>query len=375
MALRFRILAAPAELGAGWTAGSVGLPKGPSKERAFEIASELDELRIGRQPGTEIELPFPAVSSLHARMFRGELSGDWWVEDAGSMNGTWVDGRRLSPRRPVAIRAGQRVRIATVDLIFEGWSVSPRGAESTATIARRLISDLFGVVGGEVPALAVELGPARPSCLRLSHRDRRYLAGRADGCDLVLLSEHASREHAAFIRRWDGVVVRDLGSKNGVLVNGKTIPGETRLSDGDRIAVGPVAIRLTDPEDRYLQRMASLESESSSTSAAEPARAVDAAFAPEPRGTGEPNQGAGPIRQLASTPTGGTGIDAAPGPASVSTSRGEAPVAGVTPAGPLSMPSRRGLAAKRWKWLVSALAAAIIVLALAGLIILWIGTG
>lgn len=272
MPVRFRILRAEAGSPAGVAAdppGSSPMAAGPTEERDFEIATDLDEINVGRQPGTAIELPFPAVSTVHARLFRGDLPADWWVEDLGSMNGTWVDGRRLGPRQPAPLRAGQRLRIATVDIVFEGWSKNPRGAESTASIARRLISDLFGVVGGEVPALIVEAGGtgAAPgtttatatvrasATLALAARDRPYHAGRADGCDLVLTGEHVSREHAAFVRRWDGVVVRDLDSKNGVRVNGHPITGEHRLGDGDRIAVGAVTLRLSDPEDRYLRRL------------------------------------------------------------------------------------------------------------------------
>jgi hypothetical protein len=144
-----------------------------------------------------------------------------------------------------------------VDIIFEGWSATPGGGEGTATIARRLISDLFGAAGGDIARLVVESGSARQGDLRLEVVGRRYLAGRADSCDLVLVSEHVSREHAAFVRRWDGVVVTDIGSKNGVLVNGQAIPGEQHLADGDAITVGTTIIRLTDPEDRYRRRLES----------------------------------------------------------------------------------------------------------------------
>ncbi|MEO5767576.1 MAG: FHA domain-containing protein [Polyangia bacterium] len=263
MPVRFRILPAAPEVRAAWAAaGSSGVAGGPTEEREFEIASDLDELRIGRQPDVEVELPFPAVSTLHARIFRGELPADWRVEDLGSLNGTWVDGRRLVPRRAVPLRAGQRLRIASVDMLFEGWTATPRqpsdgapAAESTATIARRLISDLFGVVGGDLPRLVVESGSARQTYLVLTVRDRRYLTGRADSCDLVLGGEHVSREHAAFVRRADGIILQDLGSRNGLRVNGQPVSGERRLADGDAITMGTASLRLTDPEDRYLRRL------------------------------------------------------------------------------------------------------------------------
>jgi len=87
----------------------------------------------------------------------------------------------------------------------------------------------------------------------------------------VLASEHASREHALFLRRWDGVFVEDLGSRNGVKVDGQLIVGRARLGDGARIEVGGTLLRLDDPEDRYLQELAARDD----ASAPEPAPPSD----------------------------------------------------------------------------------------------------
>ncbi len=231
------------------------LSAGPGEERIFEVPAAGVEVLLGRRPTSDIELPFSSVSADHARMFKGDSAQEWWLEDEGSTNGTWLDGQRLAARRPVPVRPGQRMRVATVDIVFEGWSASSRGDESTGTLARRLIADLFGAAGGEVPSLAVERGPADRANLRLADRDRRYVAGSADTCELVLSGEGVSREHAAFVRRWDGVFVSKLGSKGGVVVNGTPIAGDHRMADGDRIELGAVTLRLADPEDRYLRRI------------------------------------------------------------------------------------------------------------------------
>jgi pSer/pThr/pTyr-binding forkhead associated (FHA) protein len=50
-----------------------------------------------------------------------------------------------------------------------------------------------------------------------------------------------SRRHALLLRRPDGgVLVRDLGSANGTLLNGKEVPPgvDTPWNEGDTLAVG-----------------------------------------------------------------------------------------------------------------------------------------
>ena len=48
-------------------------------------------------------------STRHARIFPSE--GGWYVEDLGSTNGTFVEGRRITESTPV--RVGSSVRIGT----------------------------------------------------------------------------------------------------------------------------------------------------------------------------------------------------------------------------------------------------------------------
>jgi S1-C subfamily serine protease len=47
-----------------------------------------------------------------------------------------------------------------------------------------------------------------------------------------------SSRHAAIVRKTDGFVLQDLGSRNGTFVNGKPIAADTPLKDGDVIVFG-----------------------------------------------------------------------------------------------------------------------------------------
>jgi pSer/pThr/pTyr-binding forkhead associated (FHA) protein len=70
--------------------------------------------------------------------------------------------------------------------------------------------------------------------------------GRGEECELRLPDENASRLHAVISLRADGYWVSDLGSLNGVLVNGKKVES-AYLIDGDRITIGSCAVVFRQP--------------------------------------------------------------------------------------------------------------------------------
>ena len=87
---------------------------------------------------------------------------------------------------------------------------------------------------------AMLFAPPRPP-LRLLGR-REVVIGRAPECDLPVDSARVSRRHAAVRREGDRFCVRDLGSTNGTLVNGRLISGELPLNPGDRIQIGEMTV-------------------------------------------------------------------------------------------------------------------------------------
>jgi Protein of unknown function (DUF3662)/FHA domain len=64
------------------------------------------------------------------------------------------------------------------------------------------------------------------------------IVGRSRECDIVLDDSGVSRQHAELRPAADGWVVVDLGSTNGVRVNGRRIQGEQPLSQGETIELG-----------------------------------------------------------------------------------------------------------------------------------------
>jgi anti-anti-sigma factor len=74
----------------------------------------------------------------------------------------------------------------------------------------------------------------------------RFVIGRDPDCQLRLGTPQVSRHHAAIEVHSDERFLRDLGSTNGTLLNGRPLHGTAaRLQDGDRVQVGPVAMTVT----------------------------------------------------------------------------------------------------------------------------------
>jgi DNA-binding winged helix-turn-helix (wHTH) protein len=67
---------------------------------------------LGRDPGLAVCLPFPSVSRRHAllRVHAGQAT----VEDLGSKNGTFLNGRRA--QQPQALSAGDVLRAGSVEV-------------------------------------------------------------------------------------------------------------------------------------------------------------------------------------------------------------------------------------------------------------------
>lgn len=80
------------------------------------------------------------------------------------------------------------------------------------------------------------------------HPDRRTsitnpetLIGRSTACNVPLVDESVSREHAVILRDADEFLIEDLQSTNGIRVNGKKVRSAA-LQHGDEIQVGQTQI-------------------------------------------------------------------------------------------------------------------------------------
>ncbi len=68
--------------------------------------------------------------------------------------------------------------------------------------------------------------------------------GRQDGCQIRISSSQVSRKHCELFEKKGLLLVKDLGSSNGTLVNGKKINGQQVLEPGNMLTVGAITFRI-----------------------------------------------------------------------------------------------------------------------------------
>ena len=99
-------VATPAKPAAGRAApGRLAVTSGPLRGTTLPLATS--GILIGRAPACTLVLDDEYTSSRHARVF--PQYGEWYVEDLGSTNGTFVDEMRIV--EPTAVPPGVAIRV------------------------------------------------------------------------------------------------------------------------------------------------------------------------------------------------------------------------------------------------------------------------
>ncbi len=86
----------------------------------------------------------------------------------------------------------------------------------------------------EAPLLIGQTGPLKGERWVLN---KPLTIGRELTCEVVIPDRQVSRFHARLTPTLDGIVLEDLGSKNGVHRNGTQVVGQVTLQDGDMVQI------------------------------------------------------------------------------------------------------------------------------------------
>jgi len=132
-------------------------------------------------------------------------------------------------------------------LVFGPRLIEPRGVVGDLTLRADRQRHLPSLLGSALAAVRNGLtrirerrhcGPAAfVIALDWSGAQDDLLIGRGPGCDVALPDQTVSRRHARLIFRDGSWIVQDLGSRNGVTVNGERV-GRCQLRPGDRVGLG-----------------------------------------------------------------------------------------------------------------------------------------
>jgi len=221
-----------------------------------ETPFETSEIFVGRDPESSLVvsgLGSEVVSARHLRLSHSD--GQWWIEDLGSSNGTFVNGHRVMPGSRVPLPHGAEIRLGESGPRFNVVEAAGR------RVARTLVEQTpIADPGATAPTPGSDLQPP-PSEPEGPHESKikiklhstqtdedfkvarsRIVIGRGPTCDVRWLREQdtiVSREHAEIALSADNkAILRDLGSRNGTLLNGHRLTEEQELHVGDRIELG-----------------------------------------------------------------------------------------------------------------------------------------
>ena len=214
------------------------------------LSSEKPLLRIGRLPESEILIEEPVVSRHHAEIFQSDHK--YFVRDAGSTNGTFLDGKRIF--QPTELAPGATIAVGSSRIVFEPTeSVSfqrERAAEkpsSTVSLARPAeVSQVMAplVLLQAVADIAREIVQARPleSLLDSILRACVEKTG-ADRAAIMLLDRAGKLAPRAYLSRIRSagkfaismsIATRAIAENQAVLI--KDVAGDENLKMSESVA-------------------------------------------------------------------------------------------------------------------------------------------
>lgn len=253
----------------------VRYPDGRTEEHSLE-----GKLSVGRADGNDLVLAEGGVSRRHAQFTAA--GAEVYVEDAGSSNGTWLDGERVTGRVKIPPRGV--VKIGDYEVVVGGGAAGrapvssgrpgprpPGSSEATGvrpTVApratkvvpavKRPVAAPGGKAGGAAPpsrpapggrAAGAEAGPHLrgvngPWTNKVFPVRGKVAVGRVPQANVFLDDESVSRRHAEVARVGNTYTVTDLGSANGTHLNGEPLPPNepAPLHSGDSVQFGVVEL-------------------------------------------------------------------------------------------------------------------------------------
>lgn len=245
-----------------------------NEQKYAEVDLKQGRLTIGRDPSNDVVLDVDDVSGFHAEIH--VQNNRVFLVDLGSTNGSFHLGKRVTGR--VVLNPWDDIAFGSVDaeLIVTG---SRRPTKAMGAIGSRETSTASATstdpnMTKARPAIGVYIlsGLSEDVIEQKISITRSVTVGRDASCDIVLVSDLASRLHARIVVDQGRLFVEDLGSTNGTHVNGNKVTTRMELKDGDELSFDITRYRVikssTDASQTILRPAVPGEARAASSTAA-----------------------------------------------------------------------------------------------------------
>lgn len=184
----------------------------------YQLAGRQRIGRLGASPDVDVQLPSQVLSAEHGELLTEGAT--CFYRDLMSTNGTLLNGKQVEGA--VTLTEGDALGFA------------PHG--DPASIALKLV--------------VLQLVNEEPTWQRVALESvQEVVVGRRAG--IAISDEYVSKTHATFFPSSQGLMLIDLGSTNGVFLNGERIQGSARISVLDVVRIGSTVI-VCFPDDLWI---------------------------------------------------------------------------------------------------------------------------
>lgn len=217
---------------------------------------------VGRAPDSIVQLNSNGVSRQHAKIVTD--GKNYYLVDLKSGNGTYLNGNRLAPEEKNLLEFGDTISIDAFELKFheDGEAFKMDSSEEVTDsdiLEVKLLKKVLNAFDKDmIPSIEVLNGSAEGKKFLLTDEVAEMIIGRDPECDFPINEYVISRRHVRISKRWGGISIRDLESKNGTFINNRRVVEEF-LHDGDRIALGTIVILFRNPQEINLGAFSDLK--------------------------------------------------------------------------------------------------------------------
>lgn len=216
--------------------------------RVFDVNSSV--INIGRAEDMQLMIDDASVSRRQAQIRFG-ANGSWTIGDLESINGTFLNGQRLTSAQP--LKRGDEVSFGKFSLFFDSAIAEPAGREQTPVFrSSGTLTETVYMSAEEAERLRQAVAQQRRAQLQWEAKGQRgtfylsgagALVGRSLLCDLQVPA--GPKQHLLVLRTQFGFEVRNLSWWYRMKVNGWSFEQST-LESGDVIEVGGLRVTFLD---------------------------------------------------------------------------------------------------------------------------------